>query len=77
MEEKRNRRPGKRDFRDQREERRELAEDMIEGRNALTEALKSGRTIDKVFVAAAEQFRIRCGVHYTWTHPDHVSCCWK
>lgn len=54
MEEKRNRRPDKREFRDQREERRELAEDMIEGRNALTEALKSGRTIDKVFVAAGE-----------------------
>ena len=54
MEEKRSRRPGKREFRDQREERRELAEDMIEGRNALTEALKSGRTIDKVFVAAGE-----------------------
>ena len=54
MEQKRDRRPGKREFRDQREERRELAEDMIEGRNALTEALKSGRTIDKVFVAAGE-----------------------
>ena len=54
MEEKKNRRPGRRDFRDQREERRELAEDMIEGRNALTEALKSGRTIDKVFVAAGD-----------------------
>ncbi len=54
MDEKRNRRPEKREFRDQREERRELAEDMIEGRNALTEALKSGRTIDKVFVAAGE-----------------------
>lgn len=40
--------------RPQREERRELAEDMIEGRNALTEALKSGRTIDKVFVAAGD-----------------------
>ena len=53
MEEKRNRRPRK-DFRDQREERRELAEDMIEGRNALTEALKSGRAIDKVFVAAGD-----------------------
>ena len=33
---------------------RELAEDMIEGRNALTEALKSGRTIDKVFVAEGD-----------------------
>ena len=54
MDEKRIRRPGKRDFRDQREERRELAEDMIEGRNALTEALKSGRTIDKVFIASGD-----------------------
>ena len=54
MDEKRDRRNGRRDFRDQREERRELAEDMIEGRNALTEALKSGRTIDKVFVAAGD-----------------------
>lgn len=33
---------------------RELAEDMIEGRNALTEALKSGRVIDKVFVAEGD-----------------------
>ena len=54
MDEKRNRRPGRRDFREEREDRRELAEDMIEGRNALTEALKSGRTIDKVFVAAGD-----------------------
>ncbi len=52
--EERNRQNGKRNFRGQREERRELAEDMIEGRNALTEALKSGRTIDKVFVAAGD-----------------------
>ena len=29
----------------------ELAEGLIEGRNALTEALKSGRTIDKLYVA--------------------------
>ena len=29
-------------------------ENQIEGRNALTEALRSGRTIDKVFVAAGE-----------------------
>ena len=57
MEEKRNRRPDKRDFRDRREERRELAEDMIEGRNALTEALKSGRTIDKVFIAEGDTDR--------------------
>ncbi len=54
MKEQQERRPGRRDFREQREERRELAEDMIEGRNALTEALKSGRTIDKVFVAAGD-----------------------
>ncbi len=54
MEEKRNRRPAKGDFRDQREDRRELAEDMIEGRNALTEALRSGRTIDKVFIASGD-----------------------
>ena len=54
MDEKRERRSGGRDFRGQREARRELAEDMIEGRNALTEALKSGRTIDKVFVAAGD-----------------------
>ena len=54
MEEKRTRRPDKRDHRDRREERRELAEDMIEGRNALTEVLKSGRTIDKVFIASGD-----------------------
>lgn len=50
MDEKRNRRPG----RPPRDERQELAEDMIEGRNAVTEALRSGRTIDKVFVAAGD-----------------------
>ncbi len=33
------------------EPREELPEGMIEGRNALTEALKSGRTVDKVYVA--------------------------
>ena len=27
-------------------------ENQLEGRNALTEALRSGRTIDKVFIAA-------------------------
>ena len=50
MDDRKNRRPG----RPRTEEPRELAEDMIEGRNALTEALKSGRTIDKVFVAAGD-----------------------
>ncbi|MBR2311143.1 MAG: 23S rRNA (guanosine(2251)-2'-O)-methyltransferase RlmB [Oscillospiraceae bacterium] len=32
-------------------------EGQIEGRNALTEALKSGRTIDKVFIASGETDR--------------------
>ena len=50
MHDRRDRRPG----REREREPRELAEDMIEGRNALTEALKSGRTIDKVFVAAGD-----------------------
>ena len=35
----------------------ELSEGMLEGRNAVTEALKSGRTIDKVFVAAGDTDR--------------------
>ena len=35
----------------------EEVEGQIEGRNALTEALKAGRTIDKVFVAAGETDR--------------------
>ncbi len=33
------------------------AEGQLEGRNALTEALKSGRTIDKVFIAAGDTDR--------------------
>ena len=39
-----------------REERKpvEEIEGQLEGRNALTEALRSGRTIDKVFVASGE-----------------------
>ena len=32
-------------------------EGQIEGRNAITEALRSGRTIDKVFVAAGDTDR--------------------
>lgn len=32
----------------------EAAEGQLEGRNALSEALKSGRTIDKVFIAAGD-----------------------
>ena len=46
---KRNRRPSYRQ-----EPVRELPEDMIEGRNALSEALKSGRTIDKLFLAEGD-----------------------
>ena len=37
-----------------REEQPEEIEGQLEGRNALTEALRSGRTIDKVFIAAGE-----------------------
>ena len=32
----------------------EEVEGQLEGRNALTEALRSGRTIDKVFIAAGD-----------------------
>ena len=32
-------------------------ENQLEGRNALTEALRSGRTIDKVFIAAGNTDR--------------------
>ena len=35
----------------------EEVEGQLEGRNAITEALKSGRTIDKVFVAAGDTAR--------------------
>lgn len=35
----------------------EETEGQLEGRNALTEALKSGRTIDKVFIASGETDR--------------------
>ena len=35
----------------------ELREDQLEGRNAVTEALRSGRTIDKVFIASGETDR--------------------
>ena len=35
-------------------ELREEIEGQLEGRNALTEALRSGRTIDKVFIASGE-----------------------
>ncbi len=47
------------DKRDRREpaQLQEENEGQLEGRNALTEALRSGRTIDKVFVAAGETDR--------------------
>ena len=38
----------------QREQTVEEVEGQLEGRNALTEALRSGRTIDKVFIASGE-----------------------
>lgn len=41
-------------FHEEREERAELPEGLIEGRNAVTEALKSGRAIDKVYLASGE-----------------------
>ena len=40
-----------------REEPIEENENQLEGRNALTEALRSGRTIDKVFIAAGDTDR--------------------
>ena len=43
--------------RDNRNEQPEENENQLEGRNALTEALRSGRTIDKVFIAAGETDR--------------------
>ena len=43
--------------RPQRQAPAEEVEGQLEGRNALTEALKSGRTIDKVFIAAGETDR--------------------
>ncbi len=43
--------------RDRREAAPEENENQLEGRNALTEALRSGRTVDKVFIAAGETDR--------------------
>ena len=53
-----NRRPSRENNR--RPERQEVPEEnenQLEGRNALTEALRSGRTIDKVFIAAGDTDR--------------------
>ena len=51
-----------REFKDRRREREQVQpveenENQLEGRNALTEALRSGRTIDKVFIASGETDR--------------------
>ena len=43
--------------RERQEQVQEVNENQLEGRNALTEALRSGRTIDKVFIAAGETDR--------------------
>ncbi len=42
---------------DRQREAPEQVEGQLEGRNALTEALRSGRTIDKVFIASGETDR--------------------
>ena len=44
-------------FNDRENEEPQINENQLEGRNALTEALKSGRTIDKVFIAAGDTDR--------------------
>jgi len=43
--------------REERQEEPEQVEGQLEGRNALTEALKNGRQIDKVFIAAGDTDR--------------------
>ena len=66
MEEKKEKRPGRerKPFRGAerkkdtaRREREDAPENMLEGRNAVTEALSSGRTIDKLFVADGDTDR--------------------
>ena len=44
-------------YRREREQLPEENENQLEGRNALTEALRSGRTLDKVFIAAGDTDR--------------------
>ncbi len=39
---------------DRREREREIDENLLEGRNAVTEALRAGRTIDKLYIASGE-----------------------
>ena len=61
MREDNRRRPPRKDYprKDNRREepQAEENENQLEGRNALTEALRSGRTIDKVFIASGETDR--------------------
>ena len=40
-----------------RENDRESAENLLEGRNAVTEAIAAGRPIDKIFLASGEHDR--------------------
>ena len=44
-------------YRREPEQTPEVNENQLEGRNALTEALRSGRTLDKVFIASGETDR--------------------
>ena len=55
--EKDNFRKGNRPVRREEPRETEENENQLEGRNALTEALRSGRTIDKVFIAAGDTDR--------------------
>ena len=55
--ERRDRRPAREDRRPYNAPAPEENEGQIEGRNAITEAIKSGRTIDKVFVAMGDTDR--------------------
>ena len=50
-------RNGRRDFERASRQETEENENQLEGRNALTEALRSGRTIDKVFIASGDTDR--------------------
>lgn len=44
-------------MKDERSEQPEARKDLIEGRNAVTEAIRAGRTIDKLFVAKGDTDR--------------------
>ena len=59
MDEKRNDKPGRGAKPNRREDRKreDAPENMLEGRNAVTEALSAGRTIDKLFVADGDTDR--------------------